>query len=1445
MELAPPAWQEDLRRKIRPEALPVGERREEISDLIKLSLEEQKVCLIQGETGSGKSILLPGMVYEQLERSPLPSRVLVVQPRRDAALNVSRAVSAVQKKSWGRNGAVGCATSETKEANSSSEITVVTTGIAIRYLSEMIKDIEQGKRPRFGGIMVDEFHENSVEYHMILGMLKILHDRGEAPLTLLTSATLEKEKIQHYFSIEDRHYMKVEGRRYEVENSLFDPRNTEYTENYYIQAAASEVKDILRSTTEGDILVFMPGLREINSVIHLLGHRGDGDVLPLHGSLSLEDRDAVLSGGRRRRVIVSTNIAETSLTLPGITAVVDSCRERSVKYNPATGIYERVTQLISKDSAEQRSGRAGRVRSGMCRRVVFPEEWEKMPKHRTSEIHRANLANVVLQLRGLGIDQNTFPFLDAPAPESLRFAEEQLKLLGAIDERGVVTPEGERMLDMPFFEPPLARSIVEAEKQNCVDQALVLAILERESSLFYTPSQREILERQKSSLEEKGYEVRGPLDIRSQGQQLDPEVASKLFQEQHSVALGNLREQYREKHAVFGHGSDWIRNLSVFSHAIENGLFDALRSNRTPEGKRAERELSKWCEEYRINKKALLHAAQHVSDYSRALGIDFDMNTLERKIAEFNHSDMEKVILAGYPHMILVNVTDSGRISRYRFLQGSAEEIFISSASAAFGKSSTLCVATRVNEGKGSPGKGKVTRNYASGVHPISLQRLCEVSPHLVTQKGTETFFDWERGTVFSSVQVASLHNSSRSLGEYKREATAEEAQEFFAQEFLRGYGRLFSDMPIFQENREIIQRLEKQQIRFGKNVLLPDLQSWYKDRLKNAPQPVSLDSVRAHKEDFALKEEDYFSVEKAAELAPLYPEHIELPQLGQVAVVYTYDHTSETAHVAHVTLELPNEPLSLSALSHHSFSRLTNASFPRLGTENDPVHFSLVARTPEGLLARSQSVEELQRLVRERIIHKAWSAFERSNVSENEGEVNVDQPFPLDQYEPKEYIQNEQLNPLFAYPVLTPLLVKEDLSKNRYIWRLTWERDRIEADRLNEESSHFLKKEKIALDEWRSDQKRNIEEREELVKRLRSRIQQTHLSVFAYSRGFDSNDLVLLRQDLEKYDRLKEGHIHSVDLNWNLFDDRLLRFEKTLDGIESRDRERQHELEKYANVMQAARGEIDDFFDRVRALSEDDLNTMSLGQWEVDMLSQEFSIIQRILEEDPEKFERLKELVPNTLQKMRTYATILDVSGFHRESETALSHAFRKSGISKEETPENIQPLRSPMLVQERYRASEQSKQQEKVAEQILPPALLERINAESDLEVRGIIIMEEKELLHAKLKAMEEEHLGLEALLAQSNKLTEEHNLLKKMEQSLNREIGELTERKADKQREGTLRLKRRDIAEQIKTIEAKLKGTRARKNNLLDFDRKKDEIKKQIDELDRLEDETLSLL
>ncbi|MFN7088773.1 MAG: helicase-related protein, partial [Candidatus Paceibacteria bacterium] len=342
----------------------------------------------------------------------------------------------------------------------------------------------------YSAVMVDEAHERSLNIDFTLGLLKRLQKErakvGLPPLKIIvTSATLEKEKFACYFG--ESSMVEVPGRLYPVdihyENNVYD----------YTTAAAEKVKMIVEQNKEGDILIFMPGWEEIDRTIKEIERLGipDIEILPLHGEMAPEDQDKIFAQSKKRKVIVSTNIAETSVTVPGIRHVIDSGLIKQIEFDPSTGIETLSTRYHAKSGCVQRAGRAGRLAPGECWRLYPESNFDIRPEFQTPEIQRSNLAHVILMMKKIGIENvRSFEFIDPPEAKSFEHAIDTLKTLGALDDNEDITDIGEAMAELPL-EPHIARMVIEAEKYNCVEAICTIASFLGGRSVFIRPKGKE------------------------------------------------------------------------------------------------------------------------------------------------------------------------------------------------------------------------------------------------------------------------------------------------------------------------------------------------------------------------------------------------------------------------------------------------------------------------------------------------------------------------------------------------------------------------------------------------------------------------------------------------------------------------------------------------------------------------------------------------------------------------------------------------------------------------------------------------------------------------------------------------------------------------------------------------------------------------------------------
>uniref|UniRef100_A0A1J3ISA6 RNA helicase n=1 Tax=Noccaea caerulescens TaxID=107243 RepID=A0A1J3ISA6_NOCCA len=459
--------------------LPILQFEEKIVETV----EKNPVVVIIGETGSGKSTQLSQILHR---RGYTKSGVIAVtQPRRVAAVSVARRVAQELDVNLGED--VGYAIRFEDRTSSKTRIKYLTDGVLLResLSNPMLDD--------YSVIILDEAHERSLNTDILLGLMKrLVRIRSSNFKVLITSATLDGEKVSEFFS--GCPVLNVPGKLYPVEILYSKERP-----GSYIESSLKVAIDIHVREPEGDILIFMTGQDDIERLVAKLeekvrslaeGSCMDAIIYPLHGSLPPEMQVRVFSPPppNCRRFIVTTNIAETSLTVDGVVYVIDSGYVKQRQYNPSSGMYSLDVIQISKVQANQRAGRAGRTRPGKCYRLypmaVFRDDFLDAT---IPEIQRTSLAGSVLYLKSLDlpdIDILKFDFLDAPSSESLEDALKQLYLIDAIDENGAITSIGRTMSELPL-EPSLSRTLIEANENGCLSQALtVVAMLSAETTLL-------------------------------------------------------------------------------------------------------------------------------------------------------------------------------------------------------------------------------------------------------------------------------------------------------------------------------------------------------------------------------------------------------------------------------------------------------------------------------------------------------------------------------------------------------------------------------------------------------------------------------------------------------------------------------------------------------------------------------------------------------------------------------------------------------------------------------------------------------------------------------------------------------------------------------------------------------------------------------------------------
>ena len=461
-----------------PADLPVSERREEILEAIR----DHQVVIIAGATGSGKTTQIPKMCLE-LGRSSIAH----TQPRRIAARSVAERIAEELKVELGAE--VGYQVRFTDKASAETKIKVMTDGILLNAIHRH-RNLEP-----YDTIIIDEAHERSLNIDFLLGYLKQLLPKRPDLKVIVTSATIDPESFSRHFN--DAPIIEVSGRTYPIEiryrptvrevNDDTDP-DEETTASDYIDGLVSALKEISAEPT-GDVLVFLSGESEIRDAQEAIEGRiksnefGRGvEVLPLYGRLSSAEQHRVFEAskliGLQRRIILATNVAETSLTIPHIKYVIDAGTARISRYSPRAKVQRLPIEAISKASANQRAGRAGRTSPGVVIRLYSEDDFESRPEFTDPEILRTNLASVILQAAQLGLgDISAFPFLQAPDPRGIKDGLGLLGELGAVRDPKNKTVEltrvGRELARLPI-EPRFARMLLESKRHDLVREVMVI-----------------------------------------------------------------------------------------------------------------------------------------------------------------------------------------------------------------------------------------------------------------------------------------------------------------------------------------------------------------------------------------------------------------------------------------------------------------------------------------------------------------------------------------------------------------------------------------------------------------------------------------------------------------------------------------------------------------------------------------------------------------------------------------------------------------------------------------------------------------------------------------------------------------------------------------------------------------------------------------------------------
>ncbi len=469
----PPRPATPIPRITYPESLPVSARREEIAR----ALASHQVVIVCGETGSGKTTQLPKIALELGRGLGAGGTGLIghTQPRRLAATSVAKRIADELNSPLGE--VVGYKVRFQDRLQPGASVKLMTDGILLAE-TQGDPDLRQ-----YDTLIIDEAHERSLNIDFLLGYLRQLLPRRPDLKIVVTSATIDADRFARHFEsrLGPAPVIQVSGRLFPVEQRW---RPFEDSREYGLdEAIADAVDELWQGGGSGDVLVFLPGEREIRDAAdhlrkHLAKqHKGgpQAEILPLFARLSQAEQEAVFNPGNGRRIVLATNVAETSLTVPGIRYVIDSGFARVKRYSYRTKVEQLQVEAISQAAANQRAGRCGRVANGICIRLYDEKDFTGRPKFTDPEILRSSLAGVILRMKSLRLGQvEDFPFLEAPRAKAIADGYELLGELGAVDDDNALTPIGRELARLPL-DPRVGRMILAARERDALHEVLIIA----------------------------------------------------------------------------------------------------------------------------------------------------------------------------------------------------------------------------------------------------------------------------------------------------------------------------------------------------------------------------------------------------------------------------------------------------------------------------------------------------------------------------------------------------------------------------------------------------------------------------------------------------------------------------------------------------------------------------------------------------------------------------------------------------------------------------------------------------------------------------------------------------------------------------------------------------------------------------------------------------------
>ena len=748
-----------------PPELPVSERRDDIAAAIR----DHQVVIVCGETGSGKTTQLPKICLE-LQRG-VRGLIGHTQPRRIAARSVATRIA--QELAVPLGTVVGFKVRFTDRTGPDSYVKLMTDGI---LLAETQRD---RLLAAYDTIIVDEAHERSLNIDFLLGYLKQLLPRRPDLKVIITSATLDAERFARHFSEGDRlaPVIRVSGRTYPVEMRYRPLAGDEGDDEEPLEEAIVAAAEDLWRAAPGDILVFLPGEREIRETADLLRgslsrrpYASAVEILPLYARLSVAEQQRVFAPSRGRRIVLATNVAETSLTVPGIHYVIDSGLARVRRYSLRNKVTLLQIEKIAQAAAEQRAGRCGRIAAGICVRLYDEDDFAARPRFTDPEILRSSLASVILRMAALDLgDVAAFPFLEPPGTRAIADGYQLLHELSAVDGSRKLTALGRELAQLPV-DPRIGRMILAGREHGCLAEALVIA------SALAVPDPRE-----------------------------------RPLEKQQAADQAHLR--FRDERSDF---LSLIALWQFFADALGEGLSHRRLVERCRAHFVSYLRLVEWRDLYR-----------QLADQVRELGWRFS-ETLPESIDDARYATIHSALLAG----LLSNVgskAEDAPVREQQYLGARGIRFFLHPGSGLAKKGPKWVLAAELTE---------TTRLYARCAAKIEPEWVEAVAGDLVEKTHFDPRWDKERGEVVANERVTlfGLTLVPRRRVSYGAIAAAA-AREIFIREALVA-GDLETKARFFAHNRRLVAEVAELEHKARRQDVLVDeetIYAFYAERIPNA----------------------------------------------------------------------------------------------------------------------------------------------------------------------------------------------------------------------------------------------------------------------------------------------------------------------------------------------------------------------------------------------------------------------------------------------------------------------------------------------------------------------------------------------------------------------------------------------------------------------------------